>query len=237
MRKIDKTNTLATAFANATKPDDYDNRTFKNEYYHDVLMGLLYYQKGLCAYTEKRLLSKTQQEIEAFFANGKYQLKNSDDKFAKPCDIFADIEHFDSQIKKTNGWSWDNLFAVSDSVNRNIKRLKEPKFAKKCKQKGWESSNVMALLKPDKSDYQWNTYLEYNSSDHIFVAKADLDEELAEQIEAVLLVLGINCTPIREERVEWIETWLKEIKKGDNPVIKQFPTAFEFCKNLMNKTL
>ncbi len=232
MRKINKINTLATVFATAIQPQKYNSTNF--EFYYDVYFSLLYCQEGLCAYTEKRLLFKTQEEIEQVFENGEYSYKIEDKKI-KFTEVFGDLEHFNQTLKETQPWAWDNLFVVYSAVNQNIKRIEEPKFRKKCLKEKWNFTETMLLLKPDLHDYQWDKYLEYNSADHIFVAKIDLEEDLAEKIESVLKVLGINCEPIRQERIAKIETWLSLIKKGENPVPNEFPTAFEFCLQILNK--
>lgn len=231
MRKIDKTNHIATVFQNAVKPTEYKNGTFLYNYHKDVLVSLLYCQNGLCAYTEKRLLSRTQEEMQNLFINGEYSLTNEEGNKIKPDEVFADIEHYRGHLKKTNGWDWDNLFAVCDSVNRNIKRVEEPKFEKKCQEKGWNFDDLMLLLKPDGEGYEMDKFLEYDKDSHKFTARLDLENKLAEQIESILVVLGINCAPIRNERISRIETWLLLIKKGETPLINEFPTAFEFCRS------
>lgn len=232
MRKINKENTLAKVFESARQPTEYNSTGFK--FYYDVYFSLLYCQEGLCAYTEKRLLFRTQEEIEQVFENGRYAHKINNKK-VKFVEVFGDIEHFNQTLKNTQGWDWDNLLVVYSPVNRDIKRQTEPKFREKCAEKKWLFEEVMQLLKPDKSDYQWDTYLEYNISKHRFVAKTNLEDELADKIEGILKVLGINCEPIRQERIEKIETWLNLIKKGENPVISQFPTAFTFCLQILGK--
>jgi hypothetical protein len=230
MRKIDKTNQIATAFQNSVKPNQYEGGTFSNRYHKDVLASLLYCQEGLCAYTEKRLLHKSQEEMSNLFVNGEYQLKDEKGNKIKPDEVFADIEHYRGHLKKTNGWDWDNLFAVYDPVNRNIKRVEEPKFEKKCQEKGWDFDSLMLMLKPDNIDYEVDRFLEYDIETHKFTARLDLDDVLAEQIEHILMVLGINCAPIKNERIDKIETWLNKIKQGEKPTISEFPTAFEFCR-------
>ncbi len=232
MRKIDKQNTLATKFAQAKKPTHYNSTDFR--YYLDVLMMLLWCQDGLCAYTEKRVLDLSQTEIAQLFEAGEYHLKEGNKK-VKPTDIFCDLEHFNSILKDAQGWDWDNLFAVDDSVNRNIKRKEEPKLIEKCLSKNWDFNEVMHLLKPDGINYIWDKYLTYNPKTHLFEVNENVEDDiLADQISAVMKVLGLNCEPIKRERIKALERGLNELKEGKTPQIDEFPTAFHFCKQILN---
>lgn len=230
MKKIDKINTLATKFEKADKPTTYNSSNYP--YYVDVFLALLYCQQGLCAYSEKRLLDMPQDDIAKLFKNGEV-VKNGKKK-EKPAVIFGDIEHFNSVLKKENGWDWDNLFIALDSINQKVKKLEEPILQKKCMEKKWDFKEVMELLKPDMPDYQWDTYLYYDSEEHEFRAKDELDDVLVDKIESILLVLGINCAPIKRERIVQVERWLSELKEGKTPQVDEFPTAFEFCKRILN---
>jgi hypothetical protein len=197
-------------------------------------MMLLNCQDGLCAYTEKRVLHLSQTEMAQLFENGEYHLKEGNKK-VKPTDIFCDLEHFNSILKEAQGWDWDNLFAVDDSVNRNVKRKEEPKLIERCLSENWNFNEVMALLKPDLPHYSWSQYLDYEPKRHIFVVSEQVeDDTLAEQISAVIKVLGLNCEPIRRERIKALEKWLSELRENKTPQVDEYVTAFEFCRQILN---
>ena len=63
MRKIDKTKILSTEYKKWEEHFEKNNEphskynSIDNKYYNDVVMNLLFCQKGLCAYTEIELCS------------------------------------------------------------------------------------------------------------------------------------------------------------------------------------
>lgn len=214
MRKIDKTTILSTAYKNweellETHPD-YDNSTIKKKFYRDVVMNLFHCQQGLCAYTEQLVC------ISDFYDAQNWQ----DGIYQKPANWFVkgQLEHFDSTKKKEKGWLWDNFFMADTDVNTKIKR----------------SNSVDEILKFDSPDYDEFRLLEYNSTEHIFIASTDLEESIQDRINQMLFTLGVNHEPVRTVRAEYLEIQLKSVlierNTWENIKILQFPTAFEFCK-------
>jgi hypothetical protein len=212
MRKINKTAILSTAYKTweeslETHPE-YDSS--KNKFYYDVVMNLFHCQQGLCAYTEQLLC------ISDF-----YDAKNwKGGIYQKPTNWFVkgQLEHFDSTQKKTKGWLWDNFFMVDTDVNTKIKR----------------SNPVDDILKFDRPDYDEFQLLEYNSTEHIFIANTELDEDLQKRINEMLFTLGVNHEPVRTVREKYLESEIRsvlfQINTWESLKIIMFPTAFEFCK-------
>jgi hypothetical protein len=212
MRKINKTAILSTAYKNweeslETHPE-YDSS--KNKFYYDVVMNLFHCQQGLCAYTEQLLC------IADFYDGQNWK----DGVYQKPTNwaIKGQLEHFDSTQKKTKGWLWDNFFMADTDVNTKIKR----------------SNPVDDILKFDRPDYDEFQLLEYNSTEHIFIANTDLDEDLQKRINEMLLTLGVNHEPVRTVREKYLESEIRsvlfKINTWESLKIIMFPTAFEFCK-------
>jgi hypothetical protein len=212
MRKINKTAILSTAYKNweeslETHPE-YDSS--KNKFYYDVVMNLFHCQQGLCAYTEQLLC------ISDFYDAHNWK----DGVYHKPANwaIKGQLEHFDSTQKKTKGWLWDNFFMADTDVNTKIKR----------------SNPVDDILKFDRPDYDEFQLLEYNSTEHIFIANTALDEDRQARINEMLFTLGVNHEPVRTVREDYLETQIRsvlsKINTWESLNIIMFPTAFEFCK-------
>ncbi len=211
MRKIDKTNILSTEYKNweeefETKEQNHPkyNSSNNKQHYTDVVMNLLHNQNGLCAYTEMRLCSNDLIS-EDNWKEGKYINR-------KP-EILGQLDHFDPELKDTKGWLWDNFFFIDTDINTKVKGKKE----------------VDDILKPDKSDYNENDLLEYDSKNHIFIANTDLEEDIQVRINAMILKLGINFDPIIDKRKEYLNDKLEMRKFGLDYEINQFPTAFKLC--------
>ncbi|MEN8220384.1 MAG: hypothetical protein ABFS56_29365 [Pseudomonadota bacterium] len=71
MRKIDKTQILATEYQSWIEQLDRKAQTHSkyyssHKYYKDVLISLLYCQKGLCAYTEIMIAEEERYSPENF---------------------------------------------------------------------------------------------------------------------------------------------------------------------------
>jgi len=212
MKKIDKlTNRFAQKYFNdKKKPSAYNSSHYK--YYNDVLCNLLICQNGLCAYSELRLIS------EAKLA--KLQLLLIEENITQRPECPADIEHFDRKLTATDGWNWDNLFAVFDSLNQKIKARREKELEKET------GSFVDYILKPDLETYNPNALLFYNREEHIFIANPNLSEIEAINVEKMIYVLGINYDFIKMQRKAFVEDKIYQ----KNPEINQFFTAFEMSK-------
>lgn len=181
-----------------------------NMYYYDVLYQLLNLQGGLCAYTEKRLISPEKlKEITAAFADGKLNVP------AQRPEVAAQVEHFSKKIKKVSGWKWDNLFAAYTDVNHKKNHL-EDKYG------------IDDILKPDRDGYSPEHYLMYENSLHIFIPNDEtLDDSEQERVRKMILVLGLNNDGIVLERKEYL-LMLKEIEafKDENQTPTQYVTAY-----------
>jgi len=205
MQKINKTIKFAIAYKNwydenGKNIDYYSNRKF----YDDVLAELLICQDGLCAYTERELLTKEEvKDLEnKFIQNTNRVCKEREN---------VNIEHFDYNLRKTDGWNWDNLFAVDAMIN---------------KYKATKPTNQ--IMKPDLQNYIPDLLLDYDCENHKFFAHTNLDAETAEQVEIMIITLGLNHRVIKNERKSYINCQLfnlKEIREH------QYPTALKICKS------
>jgi hypothetical protein len=217
MRKIDKSKILAIEYAEWVANLDKNNRDHpkyysSHKYYKDVLVSLLYCQKGLCAYTETFIASEERYGPHNFI-NGRYIIPSSKSK--KENSFSAQLEHFDHSLKATQGWSWENFFAVSDKVNTS--KL---------------GASVDEILKPDLPDYDPYNLLAYNRKEGLFYANPKIkDEQLAEKIEAEILTLGLNLETVKDLRKEYLEPKWERLKRGQDiePVFQYF-TAFEMIR-------
>ncbi|TAE08033.1 MAG: hypothetical protein EAZ95_17635 [Bacteroidetes bacterium] len=225
MKTINKSENRATAFQNAltqhlashAQHPDYEAGSFRNRFYKDVFMALLYCQGGLCAYTEELICDvETLRGID--WQNGVYVGE------VIPQGRDADIEHFDSTLKPAQGWDWDNLFAVGVAVNRKNKLAK----------------GVHNFFKPDLPTYNPHDYLAYDFATHFFVVKPALKQnnpQQAEQVQAMINVLGLNYGTTKDRRKRYLLDKQADIQKGLKTYdsvraeIYQFFTAFEMSKD------
>ncbi len=215
MRKINKSKILSTeykewenTFEKNNEPHNKYNST-ANKYYRDVVMNLLFCQKGLCAYTEVQLCP-LDNILQTKWTNGQYKdLKKS---------FNGELEHFDEALKSKRkdtvgkkDWLWSNFFMV-DSDTNNRKGTKKVDY----------------ILKPDSADYNEFELLDYNTDTHIFVANLSLSENKRNRINYMLNeVLGINFPNLIDKRKNTIK---KAIEFGTECYENEFPTAFEFYK-------
>jgi hypothetical protein len=207
MRKIDKKKILAKEYkewVDKLNRDKVVHPQKNNTYYYDVLMNLLYCQKGVCAYTEMFLCSDHLLD-ENNWENGRY-------KFNKP-ECLGELDHFDHKLKQDKHWEWDNLFVVLEKVNRR-KGTKE----------------VDDILKPDSPGYDPMVFLEYNEKYDTFIPHTGIrDEGTKERIQRMIEVLQLNFDPVRRER----RRFLKEVFKSQNmdePIkIDRFFTAYQMA--------
>ncbi len=183
-----------------------------HKYYTDVLVSLLYCQKGLCAYTETFIASEERYGPHNF-TNGRYVI--ADSKSKKEHSFSAQLDHFDHSLKTTKGWSWENFFAVLDKVNTS--KLDAP---------------VDEILKPDSPDYDPYKLLAYDRKEGVFYAHPKIkDEQLVTNIEDMIIALGLNLGTVKDSRRSYLEPKLKRLEKGQDiePVFQYF-TAFEMMK-------
>jgi len=205
MKKINKTIVFATQYANWYKECGHDISYISNQqFYNEVLAELLICQDGLCAYTEKELLSQKEiNDLRNNFCNH-VSLKFNEREHIQ-------IEHFDSTLKKADGWNWNNLFAVYSVINK----------AKNVKP-------VDTILKPDAIDYEANTLLDYDCKEHIFFAHPELNDSIVNRVNKMIEVLGLNHRTIKSERKKYIRTKLMQL---DNEAEHEFPTALNICRS------
>jgi hypothetical protein len=223
MQKLSKLPRLAILFHDAIELIDkagsnhpnYEQSTFRDKHYKDVVWSLLYHQKGVCAYTEEFI-------VEIPFPGFEWK----DGYFLKEDKIGLDgtIDHFnsDSSIRKDKGWDYSNLFFVNPTVNR---------------EKG--TKHVFDFFKPDNPDYDPDLYLYYDFETHRFVPNSDLeDSSLIEQIKHMIQVLGLNLLSIIHKRKMYLKSIKSDILNGlksfdeirENELY-QFFTSFEMSKD------
>lgn len=221
MRKIDKSKILAKeykAWIDAYDTENKDHPVYNsssNKYYYDILVNLLFCQGGLCAYTEIMICDMERCGETKFSKEGVYQKGNESES-----GFFAQLDHFDSSLKKTKGWSWDNFFAVYDKINTR-KNDKE----------------IFGFMKPDNPDYAPQKYLEYDFDKHIFYPRIDIqDDKMREEIGKMISSLGLNYGSVIDKRRNVLSPLVEQLKyKMPIPKsISEFPTAFEMTKRKLN---
>ncbi|MCP4155837.1 MAG: hypothetical protein GY757_49385 [bacterium] len=249
MRRIDKKTILSTCYKEWVDKLDRDqelhpDRDECGKYYLDVLMNLLYCQKGVCAYTEMRLC-RPEDIDEKVWKNGRYKKKKADmigvpdhsepdkkkkqswswqkgkNKRKKPDEI-ASLDHFDPDDKEKQYWKWGNLFAMHDYFNskKSTRKVEDKRF------------------KPDLQDYDPFKLLEYDFKNHYFLPHRNIEDwNERDRIMETLDILQINNGFVRYER----ETYFQQIF-ADNKVNRSFQpdrfyTAFEMWKDkIVNPT-
>lgn len=212
MRKIDKSERISEKYHQWLEELNKNNKPhpgFSNKkkyklYYDDVVMNLLYCQKGLCAYTEKFLCGKDLLTGENW-VNGKY---------AKAPEKIGELDHFNPDLKGKKFWEWDNLFVILESVNR-----------RKSKKK------VFEILKPDSQDYDPFKFLDYDKKTNRFVVNGGIkDPDQIDQIEYMIDTLKLNFGPIKSEREEYLNLVKFDQEYSSARPIYQFFTAYEMSK-------
>jgi hypothetical protein len=227
MRKIDKSQILSIAYTkwleqeqtkSAQERKVYDGNASKFKFYYDIVMNLLYCQKGLCAYTEIQLCP------EQYFAKENWKEGKYDKSFITPKAFNGELEHFDESLKATNGWLWDNFFMIDSDTNNR---------------KGTKAVDVR--LKPDTPAYNPFEIFDYSLETHRFIINTDMnisDEDRNNLQTMVDSVLGINFPNLVEMRRRVLT---RRLKMFDFKVAftleeeNEFPTAFEFCKQILQK--
>ncbi len=212
MRKIDKKLELATAYKKWIDKLTAENKNHpvysssKNKYYYDIVANLLWVQSGLCAYTEMFLMNPADVRPENW-KNGAFT------KF----DFMGQLDHYDSKLKTSKGWDWNNFFVVHTDVNTKVKRDKK----------------FNGILKPDKVDYDPFYFLQYDFKTHFFIPNKTRTIQEQVLILEDIGVLGLNYKPIIDYRKEYLKPLVDEVDLGfssieeiRNKLIK-FYTAFE----------
>ena len=213
MRKIDKTRILSTAYKKWL--DKHDREEVKHPgtgtYYYDVVMNLLYCQKGVCAYTEMALCSP-ELYSENKWKNGRYILE-------KP-EHLGELDHFDPQLKTDKYWEWENLFVIESKIN---------------KRKG--AKGVDNILKPDSPGYDPMVLLEYDVESHVFYPHIGIeDEELKKRIERMIDVLQLNFDFVRRERRKFLKKVFEFSEIGRSIEIDRFFTAYQMSAEPKHET-
>jgi hypothetical protein len=216
MRKVDKSIILASSYKSwldklgETHPEYTSSN---NKYYYDILANLVWIQGGLCAYTEVLLVDKKQVAPD----------KWTDGTFHK-FEVKGALDHYFPNLKKSQGWHWQNFFLIDYDINSKVKRDKMPH----------------GILKPDESNYDPFYFLEYNYLRHIFIPNSEREIDFQVKIKHDIDVLGLNYGPIVNEREEYLKrlfsealTGYKEISEIKNELYK-FYTAFEMSMKQLN---
>lgn len=112
MRKIDKSKIRSKAYSEWFRKIREEKKKHKtcSKYKLDVVMSLLYCQKGVCAYTEMLLCAPELLE-EKCWNTEQYIDRNVN------VDIFGHLEHFDPHLKKEYYCEWENLFVIHEKIN------------------------------------------------------------------------------------------------------------------------
>ncbi len=198
MKKIDKREILATEYkawidGYDEKNEDHPKYDSSHKYYKDVLVSLLYCQRGLCAYTEILIADEERYAFNNFNTDGRYIKRGKEvSGFA------AQLDHFDSTLKSAKGWLWDNFFAVLDKIN--VQKTNKP---------------VDDILKPDSPEYDPYKLLAYDKDHHAFYPNPDIeDEELFGRINRMIDLLGLNYGTIKAQRKRYLSLILNRLSLG-----------------------
>src|ERR1700733_6423585 len=109
MRRIVKDCNLSTKYSEWQRQleadgKDHEPYSSRHKFYLDVVMNLYHCQGGLCAYTEMLLCAKDLYAVgrwlDGVYARGPGK--------GGP-QVFGELDHFDSSLKKSKGWLWTNL--------------------------------------------------------------------------------------------------------------------------------
>jgi hypothetical protein len=210
MKRIDKTKIFSTRYKKWLDQLNRDKLIHPNQsktYYNDVMMNLLYCQKGVCAYTEMIICNPELLKKENW-KNGRYK--------SEKVERFGSLDHFDPQLKKEKFWEWNNLFAVSLDIN-----------VKKGDQE------VDDILKPDSPHYDPYKLLEYNTQTHRFLPHRDIDDkDLINRIKRMLKVLQVNHDTVCYHRKTFFNRIAWHGKVDRHPGIDCFFTAYQMAMSV-----
>ncbi len=186
----------------------------KGRFYYDIIANLIWVQKGLCAYTERRL----QNHASFDFCNwkkGRY----------RKCEFAGELDHYDNTLKEKYGWLWNNLFLIDADVNVKSKRTNRPN----------------GLLKPDLPNFNSFDLLEYDLSNHFFIPNRKQDFDTQILIKEDITYLGINFQPITDIRREYLSPFIERVRYEQQTFdeayleLNQFFTAFEMSRSYMER--
>jgi len=222
MQRIDKSNTLSTEYkewmeAFEEKGENHAKYYSGHKFYPDVKFALLKCQNGLCAYTEMKLCQK-KFLIDAHWKEGRYFLEEQKTS--------GDIEHFDSTLKETQGWLWDNLFVVESETNKH------------------KSTQVVDnILKPDLEDYDPLERMEFDIELNVYIANTENNSAKKQRrINAMIETLGINFPgAVQTRRKPFLNRILKQIELGvfelSEYIDDEFPTLVRFLNQQFNQKI
>lgn len=208
MRQIDKTEILSTRYKQWLDKHNRDNvphPTQSRTYYYDVVMNLLYCQKGVCAYTEM-IICNPGLLNEKQWKGGKYNGNKEN---------LGSLEHFDSTLKQDKFWEWDNLFVIHSKINV-IKSNRQVDY----------------ILKPDSPGYNPMKLLEYDFETHLFIPHTDIpDNKKRQRIKQMIDVLQLNHSAVIYERKTFLTRVSFSISNQRSFEIDRFFTAYQMSKN------
>lgn len=212
MKKINKICNLSTIYKQwETTQTVHPKYNSKFKFYGDVIMQLFKCQDGLCAYTEQELCDES-LFLNNLWENGRYRNPPKENRF-------GELEHFDSSLKATQAWLWDNLFMV-DSVINNRKGTKP----------------VDDILKPDRTGYNPFELMDYDIDTHIFLPNQDLEPDISERVKIMINTLRIN--DVSALRRKFLRKHFNDSRLGSFPFTdikpEQFPTSFQMCVLLIH---
>jgi hypothetical protein len=214
MRKIDKSIILSgeyKAWVDRLNEEGQKHPDGKyRKYYDDVFFNLLYCQKGVCAYTEKRLCSP------GLISDSKWQ----DNRYVK-CDeqkSRGHLEHFNPALKTGKYWEWENLFVIDSDINTKIKR----------------DRRIDPILKPDAPDYDPHELLDYDHETDRFIPHTGIEDEGKKaRIKYMIDTLGINADFIVPERRKYCNKFKKNLLEYNREEeIDEFYTAIEMLRKI-----
>ncbi len=207
MQKIDKSIILSKGYETwlqDLRDKNKEHRTC-SKYRTDVVMSLLYCQRGVCAYTEMRLCAPDLITEDKW--NETEYIKRAANR-----DITGDLEHFDPTIKKEFHCEWDNLFMIHHKVNI-LKNDSNIEFIKP--------------YKPDSEGYNPHEIFDYDSETNRFRPNSDIEDKAeVERIKKLLKLLSINQGFVCYER----KTFFNDVKYNKNKSIDRFYTAYEMIQ-------
>lgn len=179
MRQIDKNKILSKNYKNWVDSlgSNHPKYTSSNRYYNEIRMSLFYCQKGLCAYTEELLCDPKLILLENW-SDEEYITDLTEEDL-----VNGDLEHFDSSLKKEQGYLWDNLFFVNSNINRSVKGTKPIKM----------------ILKPDSPQYDPYKYLQFDDEINIFFPNINLIDEEKIDVQYMIDTLGINKNSFKRD--------------------------------------
>lgn len=207
----------------------YDDNSLKQQFYDDIVANLIKIQKGVCAYSERKISELSLIENEGNWTVDGFKIGN----LLAGMRIWGaiNLDHWNPKLKNTCGWSWDNFFLVDTKINQ-IKNDRIPK-----------------ILKPDSEIYDPFKYLDYDFNNLKFAVSQNIkDVSEFQDIQNDIKILGLNSVysycierqatiikafikyhAIREKTEENIHSFFNKEKQ----FLSEYFTAFEM--SVLNK--